>query len=220
MIRGTGVNLFLPSSEIALNQIDYSFSKYLNLALLMGSLSYFFITNNYSLIVERILSPMFFIFLIVCALSIVFSVDKMQSIKFTIAVTAVSLPIVLYFYEYGTEALMREFSRFVIIISVLCLIYMLLFPQYAIMSGNHEGAWKGLFPHKNGSGPFFAIGFYFLLNQLQKSHFKYMAVLVPCMIICLLFVFMSKSSTAIICFLLMGILYVLMQVFYRFKNAW
>ena len=220
LVRGTSIGLFLPADELLLGDIDYRLTKYLNYILLLGVISYFFIINDYKFLIEKILNPPVFIFFIACLISIVFSVDKVQSIKFVISLAAISLPVILYFYRYGTGALIDEMSRFIIILSIICLLYTILLPQYGIMSGKHAGAWRGVFAHKNASGPFFAISFYFLLYQLQKTENTYFFILTfLSAFICIGFVLLSKSSTAAICFLLVGMLYASMYLIYRFKYA-
>lgn len=219
LVRGTSIGLFYPSDELLIGGIDYTFIKYTNYALLLGLVGYLFTANNYSLFTDNALRPPILIFISICLISIIFSVDQVQSVKFLIALIALSCPCIIYIYEYGADRFLTESSRFIIILAILSFIYVLIMPQYGVMSGKHAGAWRGLFEHKNGAGPFFALGFYFLLNRLQKTQKEQAIPLLIGMVLCFVFVIMSKSSTAIIAFILAGILYTAMQVIYRFKNA-
>ncbi|MGH1375138.1 MAG: O-antigen ligase family protein [Alphaproteobacteria bacterium] len=219
LIRGTSIGLFYPSSELQLNSIDYTLIKYMNYALLVGIIGYLFTANNYRVLLDKALKPPILIFISICLISIIFSDEKVQSLKHAIALIAISFPIIFYIYRYGSDNLLDEISRFIILLSIASLLYVIIMPQYGMMSGKHDGAWRGLFDHKNNSGPFFALGFYFLLNRLQSLKKKHIISLMLGMVICILFVVFSKSSTAIITFIMAGALYFGMQIMYRFKNA-
>lgn len=220
LIRGTSIGLFLPPDEINLGDIDYTITKILNYLILICILAYLFLENNYKILIEKLLSPAIALFIAICIISVVLSVDRVESIKFMIVVTAISLPLILYYYKFGQEKLIDHIAFFALVLCFLSLIYIILMPQYGIMSGKHDGAWRGLFPHKNIFGPFFAITFYFFINRFRTSHFIYRLILATAIILSLIFIIMCKSSTAIIGFVIMGLIYGILQILFRMPNMW
>ncbi|MDH5722384.1 MAG: O-antigen ligase family protein [Alphaproteobacteria bacterium] len=220
LIRGTSIGLFLPSDEHNIGDIDYSITKYMNYLILAGILAYLFFENNYKPLIEKLFSPTIILFISICLISIIWSVDQIESVKFMVVVTAISLPLVLYFYKFGQKKLMDHMTFFAVALCYLCLIYIILMPQYGIMSGKHDGAWRGLFPHKNIFGPFFAISFFFFANQFHSSGMIYRLVLAFAIALSLIFVILSKSSTAIIGFALMGVIYGGLLILFRMPNMW
>ena len=220
LIRATNIGLFLPSDELELGNIDYSITKYMNYLILLGVLGYLFLENNYKPVIEKLLSPSVTLFIIICLISIVFSIDRVQSFKFMIVVTAISLPVILYAHKFSYDELLTHISYFSLALCFICLIYILIMPQYGIMSGKHAGAWRGLFAHKNIFGPFFAIVFYFFLDRFYSEQLLLRMLFLLAMLISIIFVIMCKSSTAVIGFVLMGAVYAVLQVLYRMPNLW
>lgn len=214
-VRGTNINLFYPSDAHQLNTIDYTLQTAFNYILITLVFAYFFISNNYRFLRDALTSPKILPVIIICVVSVGLSVEVVQSIKFMSTVFAVSMFSAIYAYERGSERLIHTLANFVIVMCFINLAYVLAMPQYGIMTAEHAGSWRGLFNHKNVAGPFFAIGFFCILSRLQRH--AYQRTLIPCiaLIICLIFVVLSKSSTGLVGFFGMTIFYTGLLVIFR-----
>lgn len=218
LVRGTSIGLFYPAEEYLIGAINYTPLTIMNTILLLGITAYFFVTKDFSFIFKS-LSKAFISF--ICfgiMLSLLFSVDLGQSSKYAIAMIVVVLPAVLYFNEYGVEGLIKAIVRFTIVMAVVNLAYLIVFPQYAIMTFPHEGRWKGMFSHKNGAGPFFAISFYLVLYSLSLRRPLDFAIKLVVILISLLFTVFAQSSTAFVVFFTMGITNILCYYLLGFKT--
>ncbi len=218
LIRASNVGLFYPTSEMLLGSIDYTLPKILNLFLLAGFTAYIFLLNDYSFI-RKALKDFMILALGLCAIaSLTISVNKTESVKYIAAIIVMSFPAIVYIEKYGTENYLKALGYFFIAMAFANLLYLVAMPQYAIMSGNHAGKWRGLFEHKNTAAPFFAIGFYVILDQIRKRNIRPMIVPAISLLICLLFIAMAQSATGIVAFIAMGFLYIGFHFIYRLGN--
>ncbi|WP_238930409.1 O-antigen ligase family protein [Vibrio sp. S9_S30] len=131
-------------------------------------------------------------------LSIVFSPNMFLAFRYLTSVAVVSIPILLYYQYYGPEALFDNLVKFLIVVVLLNLIYVIVFPQYGIMSGVHSGAWRGLFVHKNGAGSFFAVVSVIFFQKWWFESKRRDVKQLGLFLICLFMVAMSKSVTALL----------------------
>lgn len=95
---------------------------------------------------------------------------------------------------------------------VLSILFALGIPKYGLMSGVHEGAFRGVFTHKNQYGAFMAPGgVVFLLSAFKggKYSWVYWLLLVSC---CATMVW-SRSTTALGTFLVMLMLCIIYRIF-------
>lgn len=214
-IRGTNIGLFYPADESSLASIDYRYQAAINYILLCGISLYFLLKNNYLLFINKFIKGVIPVFLGLALVSIALSVDRIESIKFAVAVGVISFPVLLYQHEFGSRALLNALGKFVVVMAVLNLAYVFIFPEYGIMTGIHDGRWRGLFEHKNGAGTFFAIGFFIMLQAIRGRSISELFVQIPIMLICLLFIAMSVSATAVVLFGVLGLIYPLMLFLYR-----
>ncbi len=113
--------------------------------------------------------------------------------------------------RFTTEQTLLVLARSFAICGVCSVIYVLLFPEGGIMSGGDEleGAWRGIYPHKNVLGLAMAIAVYVQLHLIatveQRRIKDYIWV---CFF--LMLVVLSKSTTAIIasiCYIFVAIGY-------------
>lgn len=212
------MGLFYPSAEAQLASIDYSGQALLNFVILVGLLIYIFVKNNYGFIKNIFSDALLFVLNAFMLASVFVSMDKTESVKHIIAVLGISLPTIIYFKTRGVDRLFQTLATFVAFLAFINLLYVIILPQYGIMSANHAGRWRGLFEHKNGSGPFFAIGFFIILHQMKITatpRFIFQAV---ALLISLVFVIMSGSSTGYISFALMVLLYPVMLWMFKRPN--
>jgi exopolysaccharide production protein ExoQ len=218
LIRGTNMGLFYPSAQSELGGIDYTFQIIMNLLLLMGLASYFFLKNDFKFITQSLSRAVIGLIFVGITISTIFSFDMMQSTKFMLAVVSVSLPTILYVYEFGSKRLIEALAYFICIIAYLNIIYVVLFPQYAIMTEIHDGAWRGLFLHKNIAGSAFGAGLFIIVSQVDLTKKIKSLVYIVAAIICLAFVIFSKSSTALVSLSVMSLSMIFFYGLLHLKN--
>jgi len=87
---------------------------------------------------------------------------------------------------------------------VMSFLFAVLLPKYGLMHGLHEGAWRGVYMHKNSLGIQMALSsILFLLLSLGKSTRKWYSLTGFFLSVALLF--LARSSTAIITFLALAL---------------
>jgi len=213
MIRGTSVGLFYPSDEN--DPVPIVHLMLMNYLLLLLMAGFLFLRNDYRFVLETCRKPLYVFMVVGSILSTAFSIDPFESIKFLLVLAAISFPGLIYAKIYGVGELLRQLAVFTVIFTFINLLYILIFPAHGIMSGDHAGRWKGLFDHKNGFGPFFAIAFYLVLNQLKDFKWQGQIIMALTLLICFLFVGMSGSATAVVIFAAMGLSYVVFNAGFR-----
>lgn len=211
LLRATEIWVFLPADEMRLGEINYLPQTILNYLLLLLLCAYIFLQNNYRFLLSSMNRAAVAFFLLFLAMNMALSINPVESVKFLITVVVISVPAALYGYVYGPQKLVTSLANFVLVMSLANLAYTLTMPQYAIMTGHHDGRWKGLFEHKNAAGPFFAIGFFVLLYDFKPNRLFKTGLQIIALITCLLFLVMSKSATALVCFGSMLAFYVLIR---------
>lgn len=216
-VRATNIGLFYPPDEFQLAQINYLPQTLMNFTLLLGITAYFFIKNDYRFFRDKLSHAMWVVLLGLVALSLALSVNKIESIKFVVAVLVISTPSLLYLREYGAEALLKALGIFTVAMAFINMAYVLALPEYGIMIGHHLGRWRGMFEHKNVSGPFFAIGFFIILHQLLNKRTIWALIQIAAMGICFAFVLKASSSTAMVAFAALAVFYPFALFAYRVK---
>lgn len=108
--------------------------------------------------------------------SVITSIEPMESLTYSIRIA-----ILVAFFGISAMILKPEkyfniLIGFFVIAGIANLLYVLGIPQYGIMSGMHEGAWRGLFSHKNQFGYFCAYGLILCFNLLPRSFLFYGAI--------------------------------------------
>lgn len=219
LIRGTNMGLFYPSAEDEIGGIDYTYHAMMNIVLLVGLGSYFLLKNDYSYFLKSISSS--FIGLIGAGIlvSLAASIDVQQSLKAVLALLVVTLPPVLYCREFGAEKLLRALGVFMAWMAIFNILYVFIFPEYAIMSGKHEGAWRGMFEHKNPSGSIFGLGIFLSLLHMDIMNIRKGIPYILGGLSCMAFMAMSKSSTAVISTFVMGVTCCLVYFLLRLRTG-
>jgi exopolysaccharide production protein ExoQ len=199
LLRATNIGFGYPTAENQLAQITFFPQKIMQFMVVLLLFLYFVfsIKNIFSKFKINFLSGL----IIGCILiSIVFSSHTMLAFRNFISVAILMMPIYLYFIKYGSECLFESLVKFIFVIVIFNVIYMFLFPQYGKMTGIHFGAWRGMFIHKNGSGPFFGmisvIFIHYFYNSSLNIKIRFLSLFA--FFSALTFVVMSKSATAII----------------------
>ena len=165
LLRATNIGYGYPSAQHLLSNISYLPQKFMQIGLLMLMAVFFFFTGKRLLRHVR-LGPMAQLIIAFTLLSVLFSANMSLALRYLISVSVVSIPVFLYYQYYGPEALYNGLIKFISILIVSNIAYVLAFPQYGIMDGVHSGAWRGLFVHKNGAGSFFCCGRYIFFPTL------------------------------------------------------
>ncbi|GEM_PF-2444438 len=214
VIRSTSIGLFYPAIGGLTSITHITLTNYI---LFLLFLIYILLSNNYKFIIYGLTRPLGVFCVVSAVLTTVFSMDIVDSIKFLMVVSVISFSPIIYARTYGIETFLNRIVMLFIIFSIINLLYIIAFPQYAIMSAEHAGRWKGLFMHKNAFGSFFAITFFIMWNQFINFSGLNRILLTTTMILSLIFIIMSGSATAYIIFILTFFTYVLFMIGFRFN---
>jgi exopolysaccharide production protein ExoQ len=92
------------------------------------------------------------------------------------------------------------------VIITMSFLFIVALPQYGIMAGIHAGAWRGIYMHKNGFGPFMSISaiVFFILAQTAQKNLQRAWIFWTFCGISVLFMALSKSSSAVVNLVIMG----------------
>jgi O-antigen ligase len=101
--------------------------------------------------------------------SIAVSIEPMESVRFAIRMMLLVPFFGIVAMILPAQTFIRIIIGFFLAAGVANFLYTLAIPQYAIMSGIHEGSWRGLFSHKNQFGYFCAYGVVLCYNLLPRS---------------------------------------------------
>lgn len=105
--------------------------------------------------------------------SILVSIEPLESLRFSIRFLLLVSFFGIAAMIIRPEKFMRIVIGFFLVSAVANLLYILAIPQYSVMSGIHDGAWRGLFSHKNQFGYFCAYGAVLCYNLLPRSYLFY-----------------------------------------------
>lgn len=91
------------------------------------------------------------------AFSCLWSPELLASLKAAILVVLGAVTVIIFTSE-GTTAKLFEFLAYALLPLIIASLLAVFFvPAYGVSVGTHEGAWQGIFDHKNGLGSFCAI---------------------------------------------------------------
>lgn len=197
LVRATNMGVGYPSAQHQLSQITFMPQKLMQIALL-GILLVFLFFSGLSVIKKFKVSLLANLVVLFVVFSILFSPNLTLALRYLISVSVVSIPILLYYQYYGPGVLYDNLVKFLTIVVFLNFVYVIVFPQYGIMSGVHSGAWRGLFVHKNGAGSFFAIISVIFFQKWWFESKRRDVKQLGLFLICFLMVVMSKSITALL----------------------
>jgi exopolysaccharide production protein ExoQ len=195
LLRSTNMGFAYPSAEFALGGIGYGPQKLMQILALIG-LSLFLVLNLKRTLHYLLPNPVISLLFVSILISIVFSPDIWATFRFFISVLIVSLPIYLHYKFLGFNSLYKLLNGFFVFTVAVCFIYVLILPQYGIMTAKHDGAWRGLFVHKNSFGGFLALISIFLF--VESFAIKSSLATKMIFILAVLMVVLSKSATAIV----------------------
>lgn len=165
--------------------------------LILGGVIFFYRPLFRSL---RLLPLTLYASLILPVMSLMWSVNISQTINALLLLMPAIIYPALAIERLGPERAFRVFWLFGIGIIALSAVLALAGSPYALMSGVHSGAWRGLFNHKNAFGPFIVV---ILLVIIYGNHLigapkqtRYIGFL-----LCIAALLFIRSSTAIVLFI-------------------
>lgn len=142
-----------------------------------------------------------FIFVGFAGISIFWSLEIVITLYKFIVLLCCTLIAIYIGFSYNLKEILKRVSWYFGLICGLSLIYVIFSPEGIMSDPYYQGAWTGIFTHRNHFGCFMALGVVlFLVNLLSmkkpfKGYFYYNLLMLG--VTCLL-VFMSKSATAMI----------------------
>jgi exopolysaccharide production protein ExoQ len=95
---------------------------------------------------------------VLCLASATWSVHPVETIKHTLQYLALSGFGLALYWRHGFAGSVTLFARVLVVLAGASLCAALLVPHLAVSYENHEGAWKGVFAHKNTLGATSALG--------------------------------------------------------------
>lgn len=198
LLRVSEIGWGLPNLQSELGSIDYTLTKVIQVLVLFGLLIYFSFLPR-ELLKLKVNSYLLTITFLIVFLSILFSEQIALSARFLLSVIVASLPIIIYARKFGVDKLFTFIKLFSYGVFVLSVLYIIIFPHYGISAGVHDGAFRGMFPHKNTFGFFCVIVFAFLINDyIVEKHFIKKALLSLMVITCSFIIFKTNSSTTLL----------------------
>lgn len=162
-----------------------------------------------------LLKKYFKIFLIFSILYIYTIIQSILNFSFGKISIILNYPLIIYIFlflydKFGSSYIVNLFLKIFSFILIFSLFLILFVPDYGISVGRHEGAWQGMFLHKNGFGFFLFLFNSIVLVKYYLSNNGRFLILLPLIFI---FIINSFSSTA----LLLTILQIFLFTLYKFK---
>lgn len=150
------------------------------------------------------LGPLTLLLFILLVLSVLTSVNPMQSARGLAAPIVLALPMIFVVGQFGATTAFRWMRLFVAVALVINFVYLAVFPQYAIMSGSLSGSFRGMFQHKNLFGAWCGVAFVLLLPpDFDIRRWDRLIRLILCCF-AVAGAVLSKSSTAILLVIMGG----------------
>lgn len=104
------------------------------------------------------------------------------------------------YLQYPDFSLIKLLGVVFLIITILNVLMIIFLPDWGIMKGYHEGAWCGIFTHKNTLGNYSVIALIIFQTLVKSAKSKKLRIFWGAFtIVCVLMVIKSESMTAYIC---------------------
>lgn len=200
-LRSSDIGFAYPSMESQLAFANYTLQKISQALLLLGIITYAVLIPKDFKVSYLPLGVIVIIFCIV--ISIVFSPYKALSARYFLSGFVVLCPAYLFFKMFGYGEIYRIYKVFMLSLMLACFLYIIIFPQYGIMSGIHSGAYRGVFLHKNTFGFFgVLVSLICLIEYVSMKDFKKKVLYLLLWVFTVFLVIKAKSTTALVlCFL-------------------
>lgn len=137
-------------------------------------------------------------------LSFLWSADSIESLKYSGYLLGTSLLAGAFALRYSPERFNQRLAQTLLLVAVLCLVAALFFPHFGVMSGVHEGRWRGIFLHKNIMGRFMALGLFSNLLAAWLVSGRERWLYVGGALFCAGLMLMAQSASALVVTALVG----------------
>lgn len=218
LFRTSDIGFGYPNIEELLGYANYTPQKIAQALVLLLLIVYLFFFPK-RIRVLRLNSLNAYILTATIAMSVLFSNHFFLSARYLLSFLVVLLPVVFFINVYGVEKLVTLVTRFLFCLLILSIAYVILFPQYGIMGGNHSGAYRGMFLHKNVFGFFCVLTSIFCLfsylNEAVRGKKRYIMLYALCAIATL----KSLSTTSMVLFLFALIAFLYFHSVYWIKDT-
>lgn len=143
------------------------------------------------------------VLVILCLLSALWSADPALTLRRSAALAGTSL---FGFYLascFSLDEVLDMAASAQILVMIFCVAAVLAVPEQGIMSGYHEGAWRGLFVHKNSMGRSMVLAVLLFLATRHGGSRVFINWLFICLALFLLFMSSSRGAQLVLVFVLM-----------------
>lgn len=218
LFRTSDIGFGYPNIEELLGYANYTPQKIAQALILLCLIIYLFFFPQ-RIRGLRLNSLNAYILTVTVVMSVLFSNHFFLSARYLLSFLVVLLPVVLFINVYGVAKLVTIVTRFLFYLLLVSIAYVILFPQYGIMGGNHSGAYRGMFIHKNVFGFFCVLTSIFCLfsylTETARGRKRYIILYA----ICAIATFKSLSTTSIVLFLFALIGFVFFHSVYLIKGT-
>jgi O-antigen ligase len=160
------------------------------------------------------------LFILWAVISFFWSTAPEVTFRRTVAVMLTTLYGFYLSYRYSVEEFLRILGYLFLVLLFGSLLVIIALPDWGIMSFPHEGAWRGVFVHKNVLGRFSALaGLVFALLMIRDRNVHWLAGLG----LSVLLLMGSRSTTSLVLFGTMVFLLAYLGLewrFRRFRRVW
>lgn len=142
-------------------------------------------------------NPLMILCVLICGISIFWSIDPGITMRRSIAVLITTLFGLVLAARYDWNGLVQRLAVVFAVTALLSFFIAVLLPEYGVHSTVHEGAWRGAWIEKNYMGGFMAKGVIVMLSAFAMRPDRFWLWL-PFCALCFLLVLMSTSKTALL----------------------
>jgi exopolysaccharide production protein ExoQ len=175
--------------------IDFSFNAKLSLLVLFVTCVLLFLRWKKILaIIYK--NPFIWLLLLILYLSYFWSLLPDQTLKYAVYATGATLFGLYLGTRYSLKEQMKLLAWTFALMLILSILFAVGLPKYGLMGGVWEGAWRGIFTHKNQFGLFLVVaGVLFFLQALRKDKFSWLFWLL--LSACIGTAVLSRSTTTL-----------------------
>ncbi len=143
------------------------------------------------------------VLLSVCLLSALWSCDPALTLRRAAALGGTSLFGVFLALDFSLDEVLDMAAAAQVWVMILCVVSVLAAPEQGIMSGYHEGAWRGLFIHKNTMGRSMVLAALLFLADRGGGSKRLMNLLYVFLALFLLFMSSSRGAQMVMALVLL-----------------
>jgi exopolysaccharide production protein ExoQ len=137
--------------------------------------------------------------------STVWSVDSQQTLRRAVGLAGSTGFAMMLCTVFRPRELWNVFAAAFFLSAILSIVMVVVLPDFAIMSGVHEGAWRGAYPHKNSLGGMMALGVVLGALCRPSTRMRKLAA-IWCTVLCFMLMLLSLSRTGLVLTLVMPLI--------------